>query len=339
MIEILSEDLRQIYETTENEFNLRVQLSIKNNKSLVELKKELNKANQRSLDRVKLILEDKKFDSKEIINNTILINDRLIRSAIKEYQNSKLVIKRLEKVIPLKEAIFKQTQIGIDKGLSIRTGGRTWSYKAYMEMAVRTTIQNEIGEQQLDAGRDNGIVFYISNVFADCADDHKDYQGKKYYDKNYKTFVSKELAIEIDKIIRQENMLSVQEVRDKKPYLTTRPNCRHTLKAISIEQALTKSSKTLVDELKIKTCSYKPKNYQELQTQRYNERMIRKYKERIEMNEELGYDTTKDKRLVKVWQERQRELIKSNPNLQRDYRRESNKVLLTDLGAKYNKQA
>ena len=84
--------------------------------------------------------------------------------------------------MPLKEAIFKQTQEGIDKGIKIRTKRGNMGYKEYMEMAVRTTIQNEIGEQQLKFNVDAKVVFYISNVFQDSADDHADYQGKYYYD-------------------------------------------------------------------------------------------------------------------------------------------------------------
>ena len=188
-----------------------------------------------------------------------------------------------------------------------------------------------------------GVVFYACNVYQDCADDHKDYQGKVYYDKRYLTMgYDEETVHSIERAIRQRQMLAVQDVREGKPYLTTRPNCRHNLTPISVEQA---TNERIVQELGLVRGSYRDDKYVATQEQRYNERQIRAYKARMDMNEAmyakspsdaLASQIAHDKKLVYDWQARQRALMKAHPFLSRDYRRETRKILLNDLGVKYN---
>lgn len=270
----------------------------------------------------------------------------LVSSAMKYHGKNVAKIVRLEKIRPLQKAIFQQTQIGIGEGLKIKTKSGYIGYKEYMEMNVRTTMNSEISEQQLKFNEKAKVVFYIANVFADCADDHKDYQGKYYYDDRYKTFdFDKQTIDEIEKAINLHKMLSVQKIRNDKPFFTTRPNCRHKLTPITLDKVLTKKPSKVVNEMQLSTGTYKDKNYRDSQKQRYNERQIRNYKARKEMNEKLYQESgdenyliqsQKDSVLVNKWQKVQREHIKSNPVLERDYRRETRKVILKDLGAKYN---
>jgi hypothetical protein len=267
----------------------------------------------------------------------------LVSSTIGYLNTARKNIINMERVLPLREAIFRQTQQGFDSGLKIAVSPRRqYGYKEYMEMTVRTTVQREIGSLQMASGKQAGLVFYISNHFADCADDHKAYQGRMYYDNRYKSMgYSAEDVAEIEHIIKVKDMLSVQEVRDEKPYLTTRPNCRHTLTPISIEQAQG-SARELVSSLKLSTGSYRDANYEALQKQRYNERQIRFYKARYEHNKLLGDVVppdilARDRVLVSKWQGVQREHVKSHDDvLVRDYRRETREVLVNDLGARYN---
>jgi len=271
----------------------------------------------------------------------------LVQNALLLHRSRVRKVLRLEKTRPLSRAIFNQTQQGIQEGMSVATkDGRKIGYKEYMEMNVRTTVQSEISERQIELGRETGVVFYIVNSFADCADDHKEYQGRIYYDDRYNSFpIKDDIKKKISKFIRNKNLLSIQEVRNGDPFLTTRPNCRHTFNALSIDQALDITPDKLLNDLKLKTGSYRPKNYKATQEQRRNERAIRHYKARKEYNErlynkkktpELKSQIQKDQALITKWQAKQRDLVKSNPVLERDYRRETRKVLVNDLGARYN---
>lgn len=342
MIDEISQTMRELYEATENQFKLEVQLAIKNQSNRSELLKELKNLRDKSNQMLNLVTERASnlagINSKPLTDRNEKLSKLLVASSLKEFSKAQSNVKRLTKVIPLQEAIYKQTQEGLRKALPVMVNGRNYGYKEYMEMNVRTTIQQEIGEQQLETGKNANVVFYISNVFGDSADDHADYQGKIYYDDRYKTFnLNANIKTQIKEFIARERLKSIQWVRDKPVYLTTRPNCRHTLTPISIDQALGNKPKELVRALQLQRGTYKDKNYQLSQEQRYNERMIRKFKARAEANDQLGYDAKRDKVLVSQWQRRQRELIKANPQLERDYRRETRKVLLTDMGAKYQR--
>ena len=269
----------------------------------------------------------------------------LVGSALKYYQSGMSNILRLEHSNSLRDAIFKQTQLGINNGLKIAIrGGRKIGYKEYMEMNVRTTVQREIGSQQLAAGKQAGVVFYISNVYADCADDHKDYQGKIYYDERYDTFgYDKDTLAQIQNVIQRKNMIGIKRVREEAPYLTTRPNCRHKLVPISLEQAIGRTE-DVISGLRLSSGTYNDKAYQNTQKQRYNERTIRFYKTRMDNNKLLAETSgdsqyleqaARDRVLVSKWQKSQRELLDENHDLERDYRRETQKILLQDLGVRY----
>lgn len=274
----------------------------------------------------------------------------LVKSA-KGMQNQTLKkVSRLERyatsatyVPNIDNSIIQATKEGIDKGLPVTyKNGRKVSYKAYMEMAVRTGIQQEIGNRQLETGANANIVFWIVNEFDDCADDHAQYQGKIYYDERYRDFPLRDnIKDAIGAFIKSRQMLSIQSVRDQAPYLTTRPNCRHKMKPVAIDQVMQESLDSIKDSLNLRQASYRPQNYDLTKQQRYNERQIRTYKQREATFRELYKKTNnkdyliqaqKEKRKLMLWQKKQREFIDANPSLFRDYERESTKVLLQDLG-------
>lgn len=360
--------MREMIDATENAIVLETALHLNKGaksdnakdyiKTQVASKKQLNNKLQKVADKSQKMLNNvvdnigayTGTDTKALKKDVASGMKMLVRSA-KAMQNKTLKkVSRLEKYattaqfIPnLDKSIIEQTKLGIDKGLPVTyKNGRKVTYKAYMEMAVRTGIQQEIGNRQLEAGRNANIVFYVVNEFADCADDHADYQGRMYYDEGYQDFpLQDEIKGLIQDHIQRNGLLSIQAVRDNEPYLTTRPNCRHKMKPVAIDRVLQESVEDIKKDLGYKTKSYRPQNYEATKVQRYNERNIRKYKQRSLTYKAL-YDKTKnkqyliqaqkEKRLVSLWQKRQREHMKANPQLFRDYERESPKVLLQDLG-------
>lgn len=348
MIDGITEAMREIFETTENDMIARANLALIKGAPINEVRSQLiqdGKIANTMMDKaVKKAAALGDFSPDKIIKNTKDGTAMLIASAGNYYKSALKNVERLRNTDKLHEAIFRQTQFGINNGIKVvYKDKRTMGYKEYMEMNIRTTIQNEIGETQLRIGSQNNIVFYLCNVYADCADDHADYQGKMYYDERYKSFG---VGDEVGDFITRKGLLSVQEVRDELPFLTTRPNCRHDFMPITIEQALGENVDKMLVNLKLKKGTYKPKNYEKTQQQRNNERNIRFYKARRELNEKMYKEMpssrfleqiSKDKVLVSKWQAKQRSLINDNPDLlQRDYRRETRDILLNDLGVKYN---
>lgn len=242
----------------------------------------------------------------------------------------------------LYDVIKQQTLKGINKGMKVvYKDGRSYSFKAYMEMNARTTIHQELGNEQIKAGADVGQVFYMCDSFGDCAPDHVDYQGKLYYN------ADTELSEDVTKYINSNGIVSMQSVRDGFPFLTTRPNCRHSFHAIPTSEVMGGASeKKIAEENKLVKGNYKGSNYEKVQEQRLNERTIRFYKDKAESMQSL-YENTKDNTyLIKAnsanakvseWQAKNRELIKDNPKLlKRDYDRESIKSITNDIGVRYD---
>ena len=284
------------------------------------------------------------FVKSATIRNSEFINNINLKAS----SNVKASYVVKNKTQELYDLIRKQTEEGISKGVPfIYSNGRRMPFKSHMEMAIRTTIQNEAAERMETAGSNLGIIFYLASEHADSADDHAPYQGKVYVLENWESkILDNELKERIRKYIEKNNIRTLQWVKGVPVWFNTRPNCRHYFIPITIKQAMG-DLKALKKELRTKKGTYRKENYQDLKQQRYIERNIRYYKERARNNEilmqkandpivksELRQKILKDEYLVREWQKRQRELIASNPNLKREYRREDTNKMAQDLGVR-----
>ncbi len=229
------------------------------------------------------------------------------------------------------------------------SNGREVSFRTYIEMAARTTIQN-IAVEKMNERTDNlGIIFYLASEHPDCADDHKDYQGKIYIKDSWRTIIKqKELIPKIEAFINQKRIMTIEKAIAQPIWLSTRPNCRHYFTPITVQQALGN-----ITELKSKLRTKKPgsyvnveENYKDLQQQRQYEVAIRKWKDLRDKNLIL-YERSKNPTVLKQierakyyigkYQEAQRNLLQSNPALTREYTREDNEGIVKDFGATKNK--
>lgn len=328
-IEDITEVVRETFETIENDFTIHV------NKLLIKNAGSENWKKEQLASRLKLKNELKELgnDYQKMLEKSNLPTniDKLTTSAMR-YHNS--VIYKLKSTVPLFEDVFRQTQIGISKGLPITIqtkSGKTrqYGYKEYMEMKIRTAVQTEISDIQVKTGH----PFWICNEFGDCAKDHQKLQGKYYYNEEA------EYTDEQKQYIKSHNLMSIQEAKEEPYWLTTRPNCRHAFTPISFEQM---TGGITAKELKISKGTFKSTAYLLANEKSRNERNIRFYKARLTNNQEeykiapnkiLLEAINKDKVLVNKWQAQQRELIKANPSLERNYKRETRNAIFGDLGA------
>jgi len=166
--------------------------------------------------------------------------------------------------------------------------------------------------------------FFLVSKHSDCAKDHIEYQGQIYIDENWKKLISNsnnELKVAIENYIRINNIKSYQWVIDKPVWMITRPNCRHFAKVLSVSEVLNNPTWQLLVKNKM---TMKEGDRELRQTLRhnmsskkgnYNEKninaIIDKYKERLELHtelnkvkstQELRHAITKDKFLIKKWQ-------------------------------------
>ncbi len=144
-------------------------------------------------------------------------------------------------------------------------------------------------------------------------------------------------------------MLSIQEVSESPPYLCTRPNCRHRFQSVALEEALNSSPKIILQDHKLVFGKADAEHYKDLEQQRYNERQIRAWKNKLAESEDLlknapkgaendlQSDIYKNKQKVLEWQKKQREFLKGKDYLERDYNRETISRIKTDVGAGLNR--
>lgn len=163
-------------------------------------------------------------------------------------------------------------------------------------------------------------IFYLCSEHMDCAEDHELWQGKLYYDRFWRRYVTdKSLRERILAFIDENELNSVQWVINKPVWMITRPNCRHYLERISVKEALSGANvqdllkdhdmireKGLRDDGQTLRHSTKKDWY----TQENAEAILHKYEERLAYHMALyGANPTKlledyiekDRRLMAKW--------------------------------------
>lgn len=329
LINVAKEQLKVLNEKAEKVFLLAYK---EVDKDVIEITETEIVAKDIPSDVKEEIAKIKKINAKEV--------SRLADLTLKTYTKTVRIVDSLSTPDDLYEAVKAQVPKGVENGIKVPyKDGKMFTWKSYMEMNIRTTLHQEMTQHQMKTGAAVGQIFYICDSFGDCAPDHADYQGKIYY--NAETTLTDEAR----KYIDENNIQSMQEVTNGEPFLTSRPNCRHNFHAIPTSQVLSESPDTILEKEGFKYGDYKGSNYEALQTQRYNERQIRKWKLEEEnakrIQKETGISNPKgiNKAHSKVleWQSRQRELIKDNKDvLKRQYDRENARVLVDHLGVKYD---
>lgn len=276
----------------------------------------------------KRIKEIKEFNASQVV--------ALANQTLSEFTRNVRVVSQLSTPETLYETIKKQFAKGIENGIKVvYKDKKVFSWKAYMEMNVRTTVNQEISNQQASSD----AIFFMCDSFADSAPDHADYQGKIYYNENAN------IPEEVRKYIESHQIQSIQSVKDNPPYLTTRPNCRHTFSVIPTDEVIQMSEKDIAKKYDLDHGEYKGSNYEASQKQRYNERQIRKWKLREEnlklVQKETGFEQkeliSKASSKVRAWQKENRELIKEHKDiLHRQYDRENARIMVDSLGVNYD---
>lgn len=326
--------------------NAREQLSVLNDKAekvFLLAYKEVDK-DVINITETEIVAENLPSDVKEQIKQIKDFNTqqivKLANQSLKSYTKQVKIIDALSTPETLYDVVKKQVPKGVENGVKVvYQDGKQFTWKAYMEMNVRTTVHQEMAQHQVKVGARVGQIFYICDSFGDCAPDHVDFQGKIYYNEE------SDIPSDVQAYIDSHGIQSMQEVMNGEPFLTTRPNCRHNFHAIATDEVMSMSSDDILDKEGLSYGEYKDSNYEATQQQRYNERQIRKWKLQEEnarrIQKETGLkdsvDANKAHQKVLDWQKKQRELIKENKEvLHRQYERENAKVIVNDLGVKYD---
>lgn len=114
--------------------------------------------------------------------------------------------------------------------------------------AAQSSVTLRRKREMYRAAVKKGKIFFICSYHKDCANDHKDYQGKIYVDKFWRQKISGDKYRAVMSYIRNHKTMTVQDVINDKPYLTTRPYCRHYFVPLEIDTVLTSSAGRLKDK-------------------------------------------------------------------------------------------
>ncbi len=168
--------------------------------------------------------------------------DFIRNKAIQSYDNVVSdIAQKIGTEIPLTSSgieiqpLYKVIQQSIAKNVPtyVRyTNGRRVPYRVYIEMKLRTDMSHKSTDKILD---NEEIELYQCSYFYDSADDHREAQGKVYCKAKFHS--------------KYPNLTTVEEITGAPVYLTTRPNCRHTLTPIkSLSDAVDYKKRTNKDE-------------------------------------------------------------------------------------------
>lgn len=93
-----------------------------------------------------------------------------------------------------------------------------------------------------------GIVFFLCSSHPNPADDHKDYEGKLYVDRFWRSKVKGRDYYAVNSYVKNHNIMTIQEVMGEPVWLSTRPYCRHYFIALDTGTVLHNSRNKLVKE-------------------------------------------------------------------------------------------
>lgn len=162
-------------------------------------------------------------------------------------------------------------------------------------------------------------VFYLASSHNDCAEDHKDYQGKIYIDEKWRDLIKDdELKRRIRNYVILHNVKTFQWVIGSPVWFITRPNCRHYMKSLDSEDVLGHSVEVLTRNHKLHTKIGKeitrtvkhPTNKEWYKEENVID-IIRKYRERLEYHQAMWEikksqpvkrAIEKDKLLIEKWE-------------------------------------
>lgn len=163
-------------------------------------------------------------------------------------------------------------------------------------------------------------MFYVVSRHGDCAEDHLEAQGKVYYEKNFRRYVTDpQLRAQVETYIAIHGLTTWQEITLRPTWLVTRPNCRHYFAQLSISRVLQEDNPNDLCQKLGMSHAQGRKSMQPVwhstesgwYTKSNVEAIIEKYKERLAFHEklykknptpELAALITKDKYMIKKWE-------------------------------------
>lgn len=127
---------------------------------------------------------------------------------------------------------------------------RDYNYVQIVKAARKVMRDKDIRDKQKGLKQDlssTDNIFFVCSKHRKPAEDHKDYQGKIYVDRFWRTKLDSDMQRKVGAYIKNHNVLTVQYIIGEPVYMTTRPYCKHYFIPVNTSTVLTNSYKKVVD--------------------------------------------------------------------------------------------
>lgn len=277
-------------------------------KNISKIKKEIIKSNFENVVNIGALIyksviyewDYKKFHrelKKETYSWSKYQNTLMIDTAKKQYKK----VSRLVKVMHDEDDTILLPILAL---MAMRKNKSYEELKRTVYIFANKVEENLKKEEIKNALTNNSIPFFLVSYHKDSAKDHEEYQGKLYYDENYKDYLTSSEISLVESIIRDHNMQSFQWVIDSPVYMITRINCRHYFKKIPIDRVLKYkgNEKVLIKKEKMYHDEGLRTDIQTKNVEKYQDRLKFHLKlKEVQDSDMLERMIDKDKLLIKVW--------------------------------------
>ena len=163
-------------------------------------------------------------------------------------------------------------------------------------------LKHDQMRELLDVAETGKSPFFLCSSHPRPAKDHADWEGKMYYDEDYEQYVLPEQLDSIRAYIRNHKLQTVQWVTGAPVFLTTRRNCKHYFRNISIDEVLHASARSILKKHGMMMKDELPASRNLLYYREYYNRLkVEEALHKLVPNERLAKDITKDKKLLDKW--------------------------------------
>lgn len=174
-----------------------------------------------------------------IVSRHLKFIEKKINDVVKNTNLLSPPIKKIETI----DNLFKQTNKLLYKKLTEIESKQKEEERNYVIGEDSIVIDEDKNQTQYNLQKKYKI-FAICSSHSDCAKDHLDYQGKLYYNKTWKTYITnRQLRNEVEQYISSNGLQTIEYITLRPVWLTTRPNCRHILTKLSISDVFTNNYK------------------------------------------------------------------------------------------------
>lgn len=144
--------------------------------------------------------------------------------------------------------------------------------------------------------------FFLASAHPHPAKDHAAYEAKYYFDENWRNYAAEDDVYKIESYIRNHKLKTIQWVTGAPVYLINRPNCKHYLMNIPLDEVMHSSAKSLLRRHKMYMEDEVPITPATRAYRAYYERLKTQLElQKIAPSEELKKEIKKTRVLLAKW--------------------------------------